>query len=102
MNETTEATALLKKKKKNPMKGKKQSPETIAKRIQTIKLRRKEKFSAPAGAVENIKDGLYFLSKAERLIRLRPNGKLKVSGKDLEDLDLCLRMARRTLEGGMR
>jgi hypothetical protein len=42
------------------------------------------------------------LSKAERLIRLRPNGKLKVSGKDLEDLDLCLRMARRTLEGGMR
>jgi len=105
MNETIEATALPKKNrktKKHPLKGRKQSPETIARRMRTLKLKRQGKLSVPVDAAVNIKDGLYFLSKAEKLLRLRPNGKLKVNGKDLEDLDLCLRMARRTLEGGMR
>lgn len=79
----------MKRRKQSPLKGRKQSPETLAKRAAT----RAANKAAKGGQAPNIKDALIFLKKAERLITQKA-----VMG----DLELYVLCAKRILEGGLK
>lgn len=91
-------------KKPHPLKGRKLTPEQIAARKAAV-IANKANGSAPKEGIHNlrVKDAVYY---CDRALGLCSSLKLSVGGRKapaqvLEDIELFVKMTKRTLEGGL-
>lgn len=87
---------VVKSKKPHALKGRKQSPETIAKRIATMKAKRANKEREAPGDFRDVK---IFLKKAQREVLRRARAGEDISGNDVY---LYVLNAARCAEGGLK